>query len=351
MEIYDLSKIRELYPPLKLPETSPSENLPERYIPRDRRPEQRLVERPAYGEDSHRGFTDKHLSIALGSFDGVHTGHAVLLRTAIEDAEKHGRLSAVWTFTNRPTDLPGKAGARALTSLEEKLAIFESYDIDVAILAKFEDVHDIPADIFATEILMTELGVDAVICGANFTFGKGRRGTPGVLAKYFGDNAIMVESVMADGLPVSSTKIRSLLTSGNAEKANELLGYPYFLESTVLHGKQLGRTIGIPTINQKFPEEKLTPKYGIYASIVTIDGHHYMGVTNIGTNPTVNSSDDVTCETHIIGGYDADLYGKVVRVSFLKLLRDEKKFPNVTALKNQINLDAIEAQKYIRSRN
>ncbi len=294
-------------------------------------------------------FTGHGLTVALGSFDGVHLGHAALLRTTVRNAGENGRLSAVWTFADDPDVLPEKAGMRSLTTLPEKLSLFGGLGIDIAILVRFSEVRGLSPEEFVAKTLVGECGAKAVVCGFNYTFGKNGAGNSETLGELFPGSCIVVPPVEYDGIPVSSSAIRRLLESGDAEEAAKLLGRPYFLDSPVVHGKELGRTLGLPTVNQDFPAGKLVPRHGIYASTVTIDGKDYVGVSNIGTRPTVDDSERVNCETHIIG-YDGWLYGRVIRVSFSKYLRGEIKFPDVGALKAQIEHDADSAVKYFQGK-
>lgn len=291
----------------------------------------------------------KNLTIALGSFDGVHLGHAALLNTAVKNAKENNRCSAVWTFVESPSVLPEKNGMRSITTLSDKIELFASIGIDYVILSKFSDVRLFSPEKFVKDILIDACGAKAVVCGFNYTFGKGGLGTPKLLKDIFGDECKVLSPITVDSVPISSSLIRSLIENGDTENAAKLLGREFFINSPVVHGKALGRTIGLPTVNQNFPPELIIPKHGIYASRVIIDGKAYVGVSNVGIRPTVDDSNKVNCETHIIG-YDGWLYGRKIKVGFSKRLRDEMKFPNIELLKEQIEADALKAIEYFKNK-
>lgn len=286
------------------------------------------------------------LSVALGSFDGVHLGHAALINRAVENARENHRASAVWTFSDDPSVIPGKYGMKSLTTLDEKLGLIASLGVDYAVLARFEDVRDLSPEEFIG-MLTTGCVAKAVVCGFNYSFGKNGAGKPDRLRESFGENCFVVDPVCVDGEVVSSSAIRGLLEAGDAEGASKLLGHDFFIDFPVVHGKELGRTIGLPTINQNFPDGILIPKEGIYAGRVEIAGQEYVGVSNVGTRPTVDDSGRVNCETHIIG-FDGWLYDERVKVGLAKRLRGEIKFPDIESLREQIERDARAAEEYFR---
>ena len=291
---------------------------------------------------------EEGLTVALGSFDGVHLGHAALISRAVDDARANHRASAVWTFSDDPAVLPGKSGMRSITTLDEKLDLIAALGVDYAILAGFADVRSLSPEEFVRDMLMRCCGAKTVVCGFNYTFGKNGAGKPDTLKSIMGDNCIIVDPVCVDGEPVSSSAVRALLEAGDAEEAAKLLGHYFFINFPVVHGKELGRTIGLPTINQNFPSGLIIPKEGIYASIVWIDGREYVGVSNVGKRPTVDESGRVNCETHIIG-FEGWLYGEHIKVGLAKWLRGEKKFPDIDSLRAQIESDAKAAEEYFKA--
>lgn len=287
------------------------------------------------------------LAIALGSFDGVHIGHAALISRAVKYAKEHNIHSAVWTFTDDSTVLPGKNGMRAITTLGEKLALVASLGVDFALLEDFSRVRDYSPEKFVRELLIRDCGAVLAVCGFNFRFGKGGLGDCDTLRELMSPcDCIIVPPVYKDGRLVSSSAIRLLIEAGETELAAGFLGRPFFIDFPVVHGKELGRTIGIPTINQNFPAGHIIPKGGIYACTVDIGGDIFLGVSNIGVRPTVEDGlHSINCETHIIN-YSGWLYGKDIKVSFYKRLRGEIKFSGVSELKAQIERDIKSAETY-----
>ena len=288
------------------------------------------------------------LSVALGNFDGVHAGHADLITRAVEYAKAHGIASAVWTFADGAAALPNKPDVRAITTTEEKLSLIGALGVDYAILESFEAVRGYTPERFVRELLIGKCGAAAAVCGFNFRFGAGGVGTGELLASLMAPrNCIIVPPVYVDGKLVSSTAIRACIEAGDMEGAAAMLGRPFSLTGTVLHGKELGRTIGIPTINQLFPAGSVIPKSGIYACTVETSGGSFPGVANVGIRPTITENDahGINCETHIIG-YSGWLYGERVKVSFRSRLRDERKFDGIGALQEQIRRDIDAARDY-----
>ena len=277
-------------------------------------------------------------SAALGCFDGVHIGHAALLRAACDAAAKNGSAPAVWTFAAPP--FPNRA--KQLTTLTEKLSLFAGYGIRYAILFDFADVRDLSPDDFIHRILIGQSRIVSCVCGFNFRFGKDAAGTSAHLVSGFegyGYSVSVQPAVSLDGSTVSSTRIRSLLSVGDTMTAAHCLGRWHSLTLPVVHGKELGRTIGVPTLNQNPPSEMQIPANGTYASFVSVDGKTYPAVTNIGMRPTVDRNVQIpNAETHIIG-YSGTLYDRDVTVAFRRRLRDEIRFDSLEALRTQITRD------------
>ncbi len=289
------------------------------------------------------------LCLILGNFDGIHLGHLELIKRALSEGRKLGLKVGVWTFEEHPMNaLLGKKNSY-LTSTEEKNEIFAEYGLDYAIYEDFASVRNYNPEEFVDIILTQKLDCRLAVCGFNFRFGNNRKGTPELLSNLFkntGRSVIIADAVCAEEGVISSTAIREAIESGETEKANRMLGRPYSVNLPVVHGKHLGRTIGIPTINQTFPADKVKLKNGIYVSSCLIDGKNYMGVSNVGFRPTVNDNpQDINCETHIID-YDGCLYGTNVKVSFFKKLRDEQRFDGVNELKEAIEKDIVSVREY-----
>ena len=283
--------------------------------------------------------------IALGFFDGVHLGHGALLRRAAEEAKKRGCESAVFTFDRPPKEVITGIPCPLINSPEDRAELVKRlYGIDEMIMVPFDDeMRTTPWDRFVTDILVGRYGAVHLVAGHDHHFGHRNQGSPELLREKcteLGLGCDIIPAVTLDGVTVSSTHIRGLLEEGDVETARAFLGHPHVLTQTVGHGRQLGRTIGIPTANLVAPPHVLLPKRGVYAAKITLpDGRAFGGVTNVGVRPTVNNGQDVTVEPWILD-FDGDLYGQAIRVEFFRRLRDERKFESLEALRSQIETDA-----------
>ncbi len=292
---------------------------------------------------------EDNLSCAIGNFDGVHAGHQKLLSLA---AEKKGNItkSAVFTFSVPTSRL--KNGISLLTSPEERYPIFRSLGIDLLILADFEDIASLSPERFAEEILFDRCQVRRVLCGFNFRYGKSAAGNAQSLKNTFSDLGGAVDIVppfRLDGHTVSSSEIREALSVGNANRARRMLTRPYSLTAEVVHGKKLGRTLGFPTANQRFPSDRLVPKFGVYAVRVRTDGKTFFGVANVGVRPTVENTVSANCEVYILD-FEGDLYGKTVTTEFCEFLRPERHFSDIAALSGAVHNDIFCAKQYFQSK-
>lgn len=279
--------------------------------------------------------------IALGFFDGVHLGHASLLKTARQRAEELGLRPAVMSFDMHPDNLVAGAQVALINSTEDREEILNRcFGIQDVILAHFDQsMMHMPWNIFITDYLVKQLGARHLVCGYDFRFGDRGRGNPQMLKEKCSELGIgcdVLPKVSIDGQTVSSTYIRSLLQEGKVQEAALFLGHPHCLSGPVVHGRQLGRTIGIPTANLLIPQGVLTPAFGVYATKVFLPGGmEYMAVTNVGVRPTVGQSELVTVEPWILD-FEGDLYGKHIRVDFYARLRGEKRFNDLEALRKEI---------------
>lgn len=286
-------------------------------------------------------------SVALGNFDGVHLGHAELISRAVQYARARGIRSAVWTFSDAPAVIPNKSAAKLITAADEKLELFKSLGVDRVYFMPFEAVRDYSPERFVKEILIEKCGAVCAVCGFNFRFGKGGSGDSDALARLMSpSDCIVVPPVYVGETLVSSSVVRALIEAGEVEAAATLLGRRFSINQPVLEGKRLGRTIGLPTINQNFPEGHVIPRSGVYICAVEIDGREHIGVANVGVRPSVeNDTHKLNCETHILD-YDGELYGKNVKTSFCRRIRDEKRFESIEALGEQIRRDGETAKEY-----
>ena len=283
--------------------------------------------------------------IALGFFDGVHLGHAALLNKARQEADRLGCTAAALTFERHPDEVIFRRRTPLLNTLEQREALMkDAFGMDEVITLPFDRaMMQMPWEQFAEEILRGQFAAQAVVCGHDFTFGHKGEGNAERLQEKFGACCHVIEAVELNGEVVSSTAIRGYLQQGDTEKANEMLGRNHFLTGTVIHGKHLGRKIGIPTANLLLSESTVTPAYGVYASLV--DG--CPAVTNIGIRPTLDDGEIPTVESRLLD-FSGDLYGKTVKVELLHYLRPERKFASVEELKAQIMLDTEQTKALLR---
>ncbi len=282
---------------------------------------------------------------ALGFFDGVHLGHAALLSACREMAQAEQCRAGVVTFLGHPDTLVlGITPTLINTPEDRKKLLTEQFSMDTVTELLFDrTLMNMPWEEFFHR-LIHEWNAGGLVCGDDFRFGQGGKGTAQALYEACMQTGIpcrIIPEQTMDGVRVSSSHIRALLEQGLVTQANRFLGHPHILSGCVQEGKHLGRTIGIPTANLRYPQNLIGLPFGVYACNVHADGKIYRAVTNIGTRPTVDGK-DVTVESWL-QHYDGDLYGKHITLEFLEYLRPEKKFPSLEALKAQIQIDAAQA--------
>ncbi len=271
-------------------------------------------------------------AIALGTFDGIHIAH----RKVLELPETYKKTAVTFLV---PPKMFLEHKKELLMTFEQKeealrdLGFFEIVPLD------FEKVKDIEPIEFL-EFLYSKFNPQTISCGFNYRFGKGGKGDTELLREFCEQKGIALKicpPIEKDGVMVSSSLIRNLLKNGETERANQLLQFPFSFSAEVIKGDKRGRTIGIPTINQKYPENLVQIKFGVYKTKVLIGTEVYDGITNIGIRPTFKS-DYVISETYI-KDFSGDLYGKNVKIVLEKFLREEKKFASLEELKSQIEID------------
>lgn len=285
--------------------------------------------------------------LCLGNFDGVHVAHRRLLRSALEKREELcGEASVgVFCFRELTAKFLDQNFEGQICSLEDRMARFRDCGMEFVILADFPAICNLSAEQYLSDVLIGQCNAVAVACGFNHRFGKGGQGTVALMEQYFEGRVYVQEPVSLDGERVSASRIRQLLYAGHAEEAATLLTLPYSITAPVLHGKNLGEKMGVPTANQCFPHGYVIPKRGVYVSVCEVDGVRYRGVSNVGSRPTVDKDGVVNCETYLID-YSGDLYDRVLTVHFLKYLREEKKFENIDLLRAQIAEDIRAAERF-----
>ena len=282
---------------------------------------------------------------ALGFFDGVHLGHQALLTACRTVADKTGALAGAVTFTAHPDALVLGAAPGLINTPQDRKMLLQHH-IDTVLELPFDRAMMAMhwQDFF--QFLREEHGAAGLVCGADFRFGnRGEGDSEKLLAacKTAGIPCVVVPQQHIDGTVVSSTYIRRLLEAGQMAEAVRFLGHGHVLTGRVLSGRQLGRTIGIPTANLALPEEVACPKFGVYACKVMVDGEEYLAVTNIGTRPTVNGH-HVTVEAHLLD-FAGDLYGKEVQLQFYEFLRPEEKFDSLATLQAEIQKNIDQTRK------
>ena len=272
---------------------------------------------------------------ALGFFDGVHLGHQALLN-AVKNLALPGERGVV-TFSDHPDTLVLGQTPGLINTPQDRELLLKHYGMDRVVTLPFDEkTRSTPWQAFL-EDLREHHGAAGFVCGEDFRFGAKGAGNAALLAGYCREAGLpfaVVPEQTVDGCRVSSTRIRELLAEGKMEQADVCMGHPYILTGTVIHGHQLGRTLGIPTANLAFPKGLATPRFGVYGCTTHIDGRSYLAVTNLGTRPTVEGR-HITVEPWILD-YEGDLYGRTVTLEFHCFLRPERKFSSLQELKTTI---------------
>ena len=283
---------------------------------------------------------------ALGFFDGVHLGHQALLHACRQLAAKQAATACAVTFDLPPSAVLQNQQPNMLNTVRDRQLLLRRFGMEEVLLLKADRATLSMSWAAFLEMLIAD-GAAGFVCGYDFRFGHRGEGTAEKLAAFAEERilpCIIVPEQTMDGEKISSTRIRALLEKGHVETATTMLRHPHILTGSVVHGRGLGHTIGIPTANLLLPEELVKPAFGVYACKVWMDGRYYIAVTNIGTRPTVNGQ-NVTVEPWILD-FDGDLYGKEISLEFHKFLRPERKFANLEELKVQIQKDAAEIRKF-----
>ena len=294
--------------------------------------------------DTVHFYIDEPAAVAIGKFDGVHLGHRKLIEAL---KQQKGLAAVVFTFDPSPAVFFGAAD-KELSTREEKRAMFGSLGVDY--LVEFpltKETAAIPPEHFIRDILSERLQCRFVAAGSDLSFGAGGKGNFALLERLAvpcGYRSLCIEKVSVDGTEVSSTKIRELIAEGKVAEAGKMLGAPYQIQGRIVEGNRIGRTIGVPTINQIPPQDKLLPPFGVYYSDVEIGGELYHGMTNIGVKPTIGDdrfregSARLTAETYLYY-FDGDLYGTEARTMLREFRRPERKFGSLEELRHAMDED------------
>lgn len=292
--------------------------------------------------------------MAIGSFDGVHLGHQSIIRGVVEESRRLGIKSRLLTFYPRPSEyFAADKILPSLMSWREKVGFLASLGLDDVICMPFnKKLSKLTAEQFVQQILLEGLSVKHLSVGEDFHFGANRSGNAESLKKMSEKLDFQVkvaETQLDESSRISSTRIRQCLIEGDMPVAERMLGRPYRLGGRVIRGKQLGRTIGVPTANLHLKRTRLCVN-GVFTAVVWLEGEAKPAILNVGYRPAVDQLDKPLLEVHLLD-YDGDLYGRYLEVDLLHKLRDEKKFDSIEELTAQIQADVQSAQEWHKNRN
>ena len=287
--------------------------------------------------------------LTLGVFDGLHLGHQKIMNRVVDRARATGSVATAITFDPHPRAvLHPESAPPLLQTLDQRLANFEVLDIEQAIVIHFDlEFASQAAEDFIRDIIHDRLHAKEVYLGKGFAFGRGRGGNIEMLRRMsdeLGFAADEVDEVRLRGRRISSSRIREQLDLGHVNLVRRMLGRPYGVEGVIVRGDRRGHTIGFPTANLH-PHNRVTPKFGVYATATLIGGKWRRSITNIGVRPTFGKDTEPSIESYVFD-FGGDLYGDVLRVRFLHRIRDEKKFSGIDELKQQIQRDTARALNY-----
>lgn len=291
------------------------------------------------------GSKDLRLSpsaVALGGFDAIHKGHAAIISDMISYAKENKLLSVVYMFAS-----PFDKGQKMLNTLQKRLEILEAEGVECCVVEEFdEEFKNTSKETFAKEYISNRLGAKAIFVGFDYRFGKGAEGSAADLKTLCRAEVFVKDCVKLCGRAVSSTAIKEMIEAGDVKAASEYMGRHFSLSGKVVRGKQIGRTIGFPTANLKYPEGIVIPKMGVYITKSKIGGKKYYSITNVGEKPTISDKTQ-NIETSI-GEFSDDIYGEVIEVEFCERIREIRKFSSLDALKSQLKSDMLAAKKYFK---
>lgn len=295
-------------------------------------------------------FMNEKCILALGFFDGVHMGHSALLKACRELAKLHNAKPGAVTFGTHPDGVVQGNAPGMINTLEDRQRLLRQEGMESIIILPFD--REMKAQPWQKFISMLEESFNAAgfVCGQDFRFGNRGEGTAQKLRQYCEAKGIpcaVVPEQQLDGMTVSSTHIRYLMETGHMSQAVRFLGHPHILTGKVVHGHQLGRTLGIPTANLMLPKELLVPRFGVYACVAVVNGERYAAVTNIGTRPTV-AGIGITVEPWILD-FTGDLYEQEITLEFYQFIRPEQRFSTLDALREEIFRNAADTRKILKS--
>lgn len=290
---------------------------------------------------------DCDTAVALGYFDGIHRGHRSVLSLAVREKQR-GLSPVCFTFAQSPKSVLSRTKETALMTANDKIKTLEALGIETTYQADFLSIMDMSEDEFVREILIGRLKAKRLFCGFNYHFGKNGSGNSESLkrlCKSYGAEVTVVPPEIQGDTVISSSLIRELIADGEIRQANDMLCSRFGFSSVIEHGKRLGRELGTPTINQPLVKSLVVPKFGVYASAVTLEnGKVYCGVSNIGIKPTVGGT-AALCETWMPDYRGKEIYGQCADIRLIDFIRPERKFSGIDELKRAIVDNAVTARK------
>ena len=293
----------------------------------------------------HDADIENGCAVAVGGFDGVHIGHRAMIASLVNEAKRNSVPAVVFTFDS--FDSP-KSDSKLLSTDEKKNSLLAAMGVDAVVSAPFCEIRNMKARDFVQKVFKQLFKAKSIVCGYDFRFGNNREGDVSLIKALLPSvNVTTPNAVVLDGAPVSSTLIRKHIAEGDFLKANALLGYNFSFTGEIVHGKKLGRTLGFPTINQRYPEYLAMPRFGVYAVRCRIDGQTYGGVANVGLKPTVGGTNLPLCETYLFD-YSGDCYGSIAETEFVAFIRGEEKFASLELLKEQVFSDMTAAKNVLK---
>ena len=295
----------------------------------------------------------KDTIVTIGTFDGVHLGHQKILKKLVELKNKNGGETLLFTFDPHPRKVlfPEQRDLKLITTTQEKCELLKQFGIDNVLVFPFTiEFSKMSAEDYISNIISETLKTKTLVIGYDHRFGSNREGNIETLKQVSGNynfDLIEIPAQEINQLNISSTRIRKAIEEGEIEVANSFLGYSFFMSGIVIKGKQLGRTIGYPTANIELLDlDKIKPKTGVYAVNIIIDQINFRGMLNVGCNPTTDSDRIQKIEVNIFD-FNKDIYGKIIKIEFIKHLRNEVKFANLDELKEQLAKDKIACEKIV----
>lgn len=289
----------------------------------------------------------KPSAVALGFFDGIHSGHREVLTPTAKE-KSNGLIPVCLTFSKSPKEILSGGSFRTVMTREDKIRVLGELGIEHVCFADFNGIRELSAREFFDKILIEKLKAKKLFCGFNYRFGRNAEGDTEALKTFCAEAGIALTVVsprLEGGEVVSSSRIKRLLHEGKIKEANKLLCGSFGFCGVITHGRALGRELGTPTLNMMPPEGMELPKYGVYASVVTLeDGGVYCGVTNVGIKPTVGGTVPLW-ETWMPDYHGGEIYGQPADVRLIEFLRPERKFDSLDELKSEIIKNGAQARE------